>query len=180
MISLFFTVDLPSRCSLHCRSRTCLYIRLRLNCSKQHQSHFWCRDSNTMVLGSFKICHHHRYNHHHHHYHHLCWMILLIYNSHFISDDLQMVEACYQRNPLSNSSPFPREFLSAMYFTRESSLYIPQAQIDSSLLLIIYLQANFYTGNLLLSRQDICRSRTRPTMVVRLVDFWLIMIQLLC
>ena len=123
-----------------------LYIRLRLNCSERHQSHFWCRDTNTMVPS------HHRYNHHHHHYHHLCWMILLIYNSHFISDDLQMVEACYQRNPLSNSSPFPREFLSAMYFTHESSLYIPQTQIDSSLLFIIYLQANSLTGNLLLSR----------------------------
>ena len=148
-VSLSFLLQ-TSRHNLNCKTHTCTsLIRLLETASI---TFFWCRDTNTIVLSLLKIWHRHDYHHHHHDYHHLCWMILLIYNRHFISDDLKMVEACYQRNPLSDSSPFPREFLSAMYFTRESSLYIPQAQIDSSLLLIIYLQANFYTGNLLLSR----------------------------
>ena len=166
-VSLSFLLQ-TSRRNLNCKTHTCTsLIRLLETASI---TFFWCRDTNTIVLSLLKIWHRHDYHHH------PCWMILLIYNSHFISDDLQMVGACYQRNPLSDSSPFPMEFLSAMYFPRENSLYIPQTQIDSSLLFIIYLQANFYTGNLLLSRQDICRSRTRITMVVRLVDFWMTMI----
>ena len=148
-VSLSFLLQ-TSRHNLNCKTHTCT-SRIRL-LETASITFFWCRDTNTIVLSLLNIWHHHHYHHHHHHYHHLCWMILLIYKSHFISDDLKMVEACYQRNPLSNSSPFPMEFLSTMYFTRESSLYIPQTQIDSSLLFIIYLQANSFTGNLSLSR----------------------------